>query len=225
MTTTETSLATFDTVIVAHTSRSLWASDLAHQTNAHLSIDNGRLGCTQNHLAAWEHHSKFTSADWSVILEDDAMPIPDFTAQTGLALAAAPTDIVSLYLGRQRPPQYQDAIAAAVKHAARHNHAYATAPTLFHAVGVAIRTNLLLGMLKHVSHIHTGLDIDEAITEWARYHNRLIAYTMPSLVDHRDQGTIAKHRDYAPREPGRTAYKTGTRDTWTSDGVTTIDIP
>jgi GR25 family glycosyltransferase involved in LPS biosynthesis len=223
LTTSSIDTATFDTVIVAHTSRSLWASDLAHQTNAHLSIDNGRLGCTQNHLAAWEHHSKFTSADWSVILEDDAMPIPDFLAQTGLALAAAPTDIVSLYLGRQRPPQYQTAIAAAVKRAARTNDAWITAPNLFHAVGVAIRTPLLSGMLRHVSHIHTGLDIDEAITEWAKYHGRLIGYTMPSLVDHRDQGTIAHHRDYAPREPGRVAYKTGTRETWDST-VTMIEV-
>jgi hypothetical protein len=215
--------ATHKTVIVAHPTRKHWADQLGDTLGAYIEMDPGRLGCTRNHINAWQHHHNHTTLDWALVIEDDALPIPDFATQTALALGAAPTPIVSLYLGRQRPPQHQPTIMAAVKNATENHHAWITSPTLYHCVAVAIRTSHLGSLVRFIDHNpYCHLDIDEAITEWARYHNHLIAYTQPSLVDHRDQGTIAKHRDGAPRETGRTAYQTGPRDDWHTDATPII---
>jgi len=212
---------THTAVIVAHPTRRRWADQLSDQLGAHITMDPGRLGCTRNHINAWHHHHQHTTTEWALVIEDDALPIPDFTAQTALALGTAPTPIVSLYLGRQRPPQHQASIMAAVKHATEHHHAWITASTLFHAVAVAIRTSQVPNLVRFIDHNpYCHLDIDEAITEWCRHHNHLIGYTQPSLVDHRDTGSIATHRDGATRESGRTAYKTGTRDNWDTPTTT-----
>ena len=52
--------------------------------------------------------------EWLVVIEDDALPCNDFRAQLADALDHCPTDIAGLYLGRSRPPQWQDFIQQAV---------------------------------------------------------------------------------------------------------------
>jgi hypothetical protein len=200
--------------IVAHISRQRWADELADQIKAtHVSMDNGTLGTYGNHLATWQYHQYNTDSDWAVVIEDDALPISDFRHQLGMALAAAPTDIVSLYLGRSRPPQHQPAIATAIASATALNHAWLTAPKLIHAVGVAIRTEHVADLCRTLQRTR-GIDIDEAISEWAHMRHLTIGYTLPSLVDHRDGPTITKHRDQADRPAGRTAWTVGSRQHW-----------
>ena len=203
------------TVIVAHTSRITWAHQLQTTTNAtQICMDDGTLGCFNNHLTAWQWHEANSFHGWAIVVEDDALPIPDFTHQLDLALTAAPPDasIISLYLGKARPPQYQTHVATAVSHALDDNHAWIISRRLLSAVAVAIRTDLVASLAAHL-HRFRDLDIDEAITGWAGYKH-MTAYTMPSLVDHRDTPTIAYHRDGQPRPPGRTAYVVGGRTNW-----------
>lgn len=203
--------------IVAHLERRHQAEQLRNQTGAHyIHWDNGKLGATQSHHNTWQTLRDHATTPWSVVLEDDAQPVHDFTHQLDAALAAAPAPIVSLYLGRQRPPQYQTRIQTALaqaKHAGAH---WITAPKLLHAVAIAIQTHLLPTLLNHQS---TTLPPDERISAWARHHQHTIAYTIPSLTNHADGQTLIKHRDGQPRPPGRTAWTTGTRPHWNNKAV------
>jgi hypothetical protein len=203
--------------VVAHTSREPWALELAAHTHAtHICMDDGTLGAYRNHLAAWTWHRENSYHGWAVVIEDDALPVDDFVTQLDMALSHAPPaiSIASLYLGRARPPQYIRQVAAAVSDAAHNDHAWIVSTKLLSAVGYAIRTELVASIVAHLSHT-SNLDADEAISQWAGLRH-MIGYTAPSLVDHRDTPSIAYHRDGQPRLPGRTAWRTGHRDNWTT---------
>jgi hypothetical protein len=212
-------------VIVAHTRRAAWANELqAHTGATKICLDDGTLGCYRNHLAAWEYHRANSFHGWAVVIEDDAIPVPDFPAQLDLALSSAPPaiSIAALYLGRARPPQYQIPVAAAVADAVNDNHAWIVTTKALSAVGIAVRTELVASLCAHLYRAEL-LDIDEAITQWAGLKH-MIGYTMPSLLDHRDTETLAAHRDGQPRTPGRVAYKHGSRDNWRTP-VTVMVLP
>lgn len=200
--------------IVGHPTRSTAAKALARSTRAaFISFDNG-LGCDRNHINVLEHLEAIPST-YAVVLEDDAVPVADFTSQLQQCLPFAPSRVVSLYLGRQRPPQFQDAIAAAVTDADQQDASWIVASRMMHAVGYAIHTSLLGSLLDFDSY----LPIDEHISAWAQIHGHVVSYTWPSLVDHADVPTIVAHRDGEPRPPGRVAWRTGRRDTWTTTSV------
>lgn len=206
--------------IVAHTSRITQAIQLMGDTNAdYITTDDGTLGGKNNHIRAWQwladHHPKDT---YSVVLEDDAQPVPNFTHQLALALAKASTDVVSLYLGTGHPRRPQPAIAQAIAHAQQHDTCWITAPELHHAVGTAIRTHLITDMLNYIDNLNRP--IDQAITSWAtrKHQHRTISYTTPSLVDHADQATVVISRRRVASRP-RKAWWVGECDTWTTDSI------
>lgn len=200
-------------VIVSHQSRRDMAQHLADRVMAdHIFEDNGNLGCEANHRQAWEWHQHNTPEGWAVVLEDDAEPINNFRAELNRALAAAPTDIVSLYLGRQRPfGGWQSRIRLATTEAKRTGAHWIRSNHCLHAVAIAIRTDLLPTL-----QLNTNLVADDAITAWAQHHRHDIAYSWPSLVNHNDGQSITEHRDRRPRTPGRIAWATGTRRRWNS---------
>lgn len=197
--------------IVAHINRTVMAEQLADQTDAVvISYDDGTLGATLNHINTWKRLAD-EPADWAVVLEDDAVPVHDFTTQLEQALAVAPTPIVSLYLGRQRPPQFQHLIPPATATATERGAHWLVSRHLLHAVGVAIRTDLIGDML---THLNSGDPIETGITDWLNHHYQRVAYTWPSLVDHADAETLIHHPDGELRPPGRVAWETGSRDHW-----------
>ena len=202
--------------IVAHTARTNQAKTLAHTVKADfISIDTGFLGCDDNHTTV-QHHLAGLHTVWSVILEDDAAPVNDFCGQLAQALSVAPTPIVSLYLGRRRPPHWQQRIRKAALRAENENASWIVGTHLLHAVGYAIKTELLPSLLNFDS----DLPVDQHITRWAQTtHGHPISYTWPSLVNHLDLPTLVEHPDGKPRHPGRTAWATGTRDQWTTHAV------
>lgn len=198
--------------IVAHPTRSTAAKALAKQSNASLlCFDNGMVGCDRNHLDVLGHLEAFPS-DYAVVLEDDAVLIADFQSQLYQCLPLAPSKVISLYLGRQRPPQFQQAIAAATVEADQQAASWIVASRMLHAVGYAIHTSVLGSLLDFDSY----LPIDEHISAWAQLHGHTVSYTWPSLVDHADVPTVVAHRDGEPRPPGRVAWRTGQRDNWTT---------
>lgn len=180
----------------------------------YISIDNGSLGCDQNHDAVLDHVGRLSGA-WTVILEDDAVPIPRFRSQLGQALISAPTPIVSLYLGRQRPPWAQKPAEKATSLADERNADWIVASHLLHGVGYAIRTHLIPSLMNY----WTPLPVDQHITAWAQSQGHLIAYTWPCLVDHADQPTIVDHPDNQPRPPGRVAHRAGPHPSWSTRTV------
>ena len=202
--------------IVAHTSRAEQAKALGRQTRADfVSIDNGQLGCEGNHRTVQQHLTAFPST-WSVILEDDAQVIESFTEQLNAALVMAPSPIVSLYLGRSRPRQVQRKIVAALAEADTAGAHWIIATRLLHAVGYAVRTELLESLMRHDS----KLPADEHITAFAQRYGHTVSYSVGSLVDHADGPTVVTHRDGQPRPPGRRAWRVGGHERWTSTAVT-----
>jgi GR25 family glycosyltransferase involved in LPS biosynthesis len=208
--------------IVAHHSRIDQAKRLYDEVQADvIEIDdtNRKLGCEANHRRVWQALSQIET-EWLVVLEDDAMPVSDFRNQLHQALTAAPTPVVSLYLGRQRPPRWQDTIAHHTTKADANNAHWITTDTALHAVGLAIRTPHAHQYLEHIKHRNGWYPPDQALGHWARTVGHAIAYTWPSLVDHLDIPTvIAEHRDGSERIPGRKAWRTGGHQQWNSDVV------
>ena len=202
--------------IVAHTSRSVQARELAATVEADfISIDTGTLGADDNHDHVL-HHLAALPSTWTLILEDDALPVAGLREQLEAALPLCPTPIASLYLGRLRPPQHQADIQAAVQAADVEAADWIISTRLYHAVGYAIKTELLPSLFNHLS----NWPVDQHISEWAQQRGHTIAYTWPSLVDHADEATIVAHPDGQPRIPGRVAWKTGAKTQWTSQYVT-----
>ena len=199
--------------VVAHETRSTMAQALADATCAQvLSIDDGYRQCGGNHRYVWTRLLAECPHRWLCALEDDAVLVDGFLDQLEAALAAAPEPVVSLYLGRQRPPQYQDAIRIATEKAeADPDVCWIVAPRLYQAVGVVIYRDLVADMVEHTRR-KAFFPIDDGIASWARRHQYRVAHTWPSLIDHLDGPSVAHtHR----RPPGRVAWRTGVRDAWT----------
>ena len=200
--------------VVAHITRLDHAEALAAQVNANLiSVDDGLMGCDANHRRVWEKLAQ-TGADWAVVLEDDAVPVPDFAAQLHDGLTLAPTPVVSLYLGRMRPPWAQDAARVATAEADEAGADWILSEHMLHAVGYAIRTDHLTSLLRYPA---TNTPVDQHITHWAPTP---IAYAWPSLIDHADMPTVVAHPDGQPRTPGRVAWKTQAHHHWSDRSVT-----
>lgn len=206
--------------IVAHPDRELMALSLGDQVNAQvIRFDDEEMGCEWNHRKTWENVARL-DREWSVVLEDDAIPVPGFLHQLEQALAVAPTEVVSLYLGRAKPGISQRPIRALVD--AGVDTPWIIAPRLLHAVGVAIRTPLVPRMLGWVGVSPAVLyPIDRAISHWCMSNKHSVGYTWPSLVDHADaQSTIPGNGDGVGGRHvvlnRRVAWRTGTRTHWHS---------
>ncbi len=185
-------------------------------------MDNGQLGCQGNHHKVW-HWLAAKPSEWSIVLEDDAIPVNGFAHHAEAALKAAPTGFVSLYRGHHvNNVDFEKRGLQATQRAENAGAHWILSDHLLHAVAVAIRTVLLPEMLDHLLMLPDNFPIDEAISHYARTVDTKIAYTAPSLVDHADtESVILKHqrRDKLPRPRGRVAYQAGVRDVWNGESV------
>lgn len=218
--------------IVAHHSRRDRAERLAELLDAEVvAVDQGNVGAGRNHELCYEWLAH-TDAPWVVLLEDDAIPCKGFRSQLSKVLRAAPnTGLLSLYLGRSRPPHWQISIQQVI---ARDEN-FLTASELLHHVAVAIRPALIPAMLNFIradpDYSAGQLPIDEAIGRWARSIWMPVAYAHPSIVNHDNRlGTVirrhvSQHKtDDGRRSAGdlRKAWAFGTRESWQT---TTARIP
>lgn len=224
----------YEIAIVAHTDRREQAYKLMGDTNAsHMAMDDGRFGAGQNHLLAWDWLNKRSAADWAIVLEDDAIPCESFHDQLEMSLAVAPSSLVSLYLGRARPPHVQDSIASVIVDPK--DPCWLMSDMLYHHVGVAVSRQWVGQMTDGATHLIRRYPIDEAIGRWAQSRRIRISYTNPSLVDHRwDQLTVIKYRaldgteDLVERkvdkQSPRRAWRFGPRSEW-DDSFAVIPPP
>lgn len=177
---------------------------------AYMTVDSGKLGCELNHRKAWEWLAEHGKGDWAVVLEDDAEPVPNFRIHLDKALAHAPGPIVSLYLGRCRPGYAQSAIRELMADLDSRSTkpSFITTNHLLHAVGLAVRTEVIRPMLEGISQVpYALLPVDEGIGQWAQAHGHTVAYTLPSLVNHAHGPTvIAEHHDGQDRTAERRAW-------------------
>ena len=175
--------------------------------------DTEGIGCTENHLRAWDYLAE-QATEWSLVLEDDAMLCQGFDHQLREVLCHSPGPVVSLYLGQGRPPQWQRKAARAV--ATR--YPYIACTTLLHAVAVAVRTDWLTGdrgmmPAARVAAHEGGKPIDEAVTEWVKSQAIPVFYSNPSIVDHNvSVPSVAEHTPHEEAFQGaRVAHYFGTR--------------
>jgi GR25 family glycosyltransferase involved in LPS biosynthesis len=214
--------------IVAHKNRSEMAEKLATEVEAnHVCLDNGTRGSGKNHRAAWEWHTAHREADWAVVLEDDAIPCKDFRSQLTAALEHAPTRVVSLYLGKGNPEGWQDTLSNAVVRADKAKACWIVDRHLMHAVGLAVDRRTIPMMtvaidqcMVYATNGKGDFAADEAIGRYV-YNNQIdVAYSVPSLVDHADGPPLIEHK--SPRQPGRVAWKFGTRRKWDDSSIQLI---
>lgn len=185
--------------VIGHHSRYKQASRLSGLLGDVLLIDSG------DHGANWNHRRALEWASWQdcrvVIIEDDALPIPDFIEQACEWLNRFPESLVSFYLGTGRPPQYQMQIAERLIVADKIRADFIMLPRLIH------------GVCYSVPHQH----IDRVLSRWdsskpADYavgdaYGGAVVYPCYSLVDHADGEPVERHPDSAPRTERRRAWR------------------
>lgn len=192
--------------IVAHPARQKWAEQLGDTVGATIAYDLG-AGSNATHDAALRVAME-CEADWYVILEDDAVPVPNFRHEANRALKACPEKLASLYLGTSRPPQYQPQL----KRLSRVGVHWLVGHTFLHGVCMAFHRDVVESVLERAQTI--SWDADQRYGKAAGHLGLKVAHSFPSLVDHRDEGTVTKHSDGAARDEPRRAWWLGTRDTW-----------
>lgn len=175
-----------DIAVVAHPLRKHMAQTLARKVGAaSIAWDTTGGGAARNHQRSWQYLLS-ADTDWVCVLEDDAVPVMGFRTQLDQVLRHCPGDIVSLYLGRGRPDQWQLPISTAICQ----DVSFLRARTLIHAVGYALRTPLLKPLDLAIQHLPTKVELAEGIGRFARRTGREIFYARPSIVDHRDDDPI-----------------------------------
>ena len=186
-------------VVVSHHSRRHQASQLAHLLDAHLLMDEGDNGANWNHRRAieWASHQ-----DCRVIIcEDDAIPVPGFTAKATDWLQRFPDDLCSFYLGTGRPPQYQLQIAANLIDADKRQRDYITMPRLMHGVCYSPPVS---GLGRIMQNWNSSKAADFAVSDAL---GGQVIYPCYSLVEHSDRGTVERHPDNQPRKERRRAWR------------------
>lgn len=203
--------------IVGHINRAESAEKLCTALGAEaVCMDDVNFGPGVNHERAWRWVADNQNEDWGVVLEDDALPVKGFREQLDMVLEKAPSAVVSLYLGRGRPPHWQPSIQSVIMKPA----CFLYAPELLHHVGVAIKTPLIPFMLDYLDDFPEyrtfKMPIDEAIGHWVRKHGMNVSYTHPSIVEHDLSlpSTITEHTSQHATESGRRDDPREVRKAW-----------
>lgn len=133
------------------------------------------------------------------ILEDDASPGPDFNQLALEWERRAPQALISGYLGKQRPPQWQETIRVKLSQAAATGQDHIHLQQLIHGVCYSIPP-------AEIPRVINGLRQGPADYAIGHAWGKDVLYTNPSLVDHIDGTTVETHPDGITRQPGRVAW-------------------
>lgn len=195
-------------VVVGHHSRRHQASQLAQLLDAHLLMDEGDNGANWNHRRAigWASEQDCRV----VILEDDALLLPGFTASVREWVARFPDNLVSFYLGTGRPPQYQQQIAASLIDADKRRGDYITMDRLIHGVCYSPPVSGLRRIMQNWNRTKAA---DYAVGDAL---GGKVVYPCYSLVDHADGETVERHPDNQPRNERRRAWRLAGGTGWQS---------
>lgn len=193
-------MAVTATAVVAHTKRLVQAQALASQIGAVTFLDDGTQGEWANHARAltWaaEHGTH------AVIVQDDALPIPEFSECVRQAIEHKPDDLIGLYVGRSRP--LRERVEKAVAKADEIGASWLTCERLCWGVATIVPTHAIDALLTY----ETTAPYDRRLgMAWREHTGRDVVYTWPSLVDHADGESVIDGR--AARLPGRVAHRVG----------------
>lgn len=194
--------------VVGHHKRRDMATCLADNLDAHLFIDEGDHGSNWNHRRAIEWASQQNCR--VVILEDDALPLPGFTALVREWVTRFPDNLISFYLGTGRPPQYQQQIAASLIDADKRRGDYIMMDRLIHGVCYSPPVNGLSRIMQNWNRTKAA---DYAVGDAL---GGKVIYPCYSLVDHADGETVERHPDNQPRVERRRAWRLASLPVWNS---------
>lgn len=202
-----------DIAVIGHPQRITMAGKLAHDLGAGLLLDVEGRGCEFMHHTALTMLYYATEAHWLVVLEDDAVPVPDFRHHLEQALDHASSLLVCLYLGTGANPIVQRAFHLAIQGADGAGAAWITADAMTAGVGYAVHRSIAERLLDATE--HGTEEWPMRVTRWAQRAGMRVDYTWPSLVNHQDGwSTIAQREVF-----GRVAHRVGTRLHWDTGAV------
>lgn len=181
-------------------------------------VDNGHQGEWRNHRRAITWAAQRPGITHVLVVQDDAVPVPDILLHAHEAASRRPDDLISLYVGTNRPRRKDvlDAVQAADDTGA----SWLRADSLLWGVAVIYPVEHIEAILESCSR-PPALPYDQRVGRWAQQNNRDVWYTWPSLVDHRDTPTVISGR--SPREQPRVAHRTGVPE-WNERSVRIADV-
>lgn len=198
--------------VVSHPDRAEMGADLARELDGLLLMDGddqgSARGCARMHTLALRTLAETSESEWLVVLEEDAVPVPDFRAHAEAALAWAPSPLVSFYLGTGTNWGVQHAITVALWTAKREGLAWLGADCLMSTVGYAVNRSVIVDLLTDID--ATDDELPVAITRSAQARDLAVHYTWPSLIDHRDGWSTIGGREIT----GRVAHQHGVAPDW-----------
>lgn len=169
--------------IMAHPLRRDYVQDIKNRIglNCPVVMDNGE-GIIKNCYNAWLQYDP--SADYHIVLQDDAIPCEDFIAH------------VQAFLGREHEfPKPGRAYIYNLYFGNKQNHrriavqglklGYAIKEVCTWGVAICIPTYLIPEMLTYYKKLHGITQDDVRIAKWAKHAKIKTIYPLPSLVNHR----------------------------------------
>lgn len=182
--------------IMAHRQREEWAELLAERVGCSVVYDEDESTASGDAERRWRtgyrawHSLVSSGADWGVVLQDDALVCDEFVPTLQTALLHVPNmSVVSLYSSyKDHMPQIQKA-ALEAKEA---DKSWFFLRSLAFGVGIAAPLKTVPRMLLWTNHpkmAGTNYDYRIGVYYRDRLHYRAI-HPIPSLVQHRDQGTL-----------------------------------
>lgn len=186
-------------VVVGHHSRYKQALCLAESLSAVLLIDSGDHGANWNHRRTLEWAAEQSCR--VVVIEDDALLVPDFNVAVVEWLVRFPDNLVSFYLGTGRPPQYQMQIAERLVIADKRRADFITMSRLIHGVCYSVPRQYLPRVLARWD---SSKAADYAVGD---AYGGSVVYPCYSLVDHEDGQPVEVPQDGMPRTERRKAWR------------------
>jgi hypothetical protein len=132
------------------------------------------------------------SADWHVLIQDDALPCRDFLAGLERALEHVPADAtVCPYLGRggSAPVRWSRMAAEADRRGAP----FVASDRLMWGVAICLPVRLISDLIECADRMYRVPD-DMRVSGWTKRRKAEVWYPWPSLIDHRPVRSITKHR-------------------------------
>jgi len=178
--------------IMAHPSRKDWSNELYLRLKQMPFSQVTLIEDSKN--SEWETGKEALLAhdksDYHCVIQDDAIIADTFYENLERAIESLPTrSLLSLYTGTTKPQKQR--VQQAVDMAQDYGASYLSASTLLWGVCIAIPTEMIDPMLNHVKnsrHLY-----DRRIGQFFKDNNMPVYYSFPSLVDHRDEGSLIKH--------------------------------
>ena len=188
---------TTNIIVIAHHARFSLANKLANKLDAQIFLDEG------DHGANWNHHNAIgylnSECSGGIVIEDDAIPVPDFIFHANKWIERFPGKIISFYLGTGRPHQYQMTVRNKIDRALESGSDYITLPNLIHGVCYYVPSLLTKKILDNWD---PKLPADFAV---GRAYADDVIYPIYSLVQHSDIDSVEKHPDGQIRTERRQA--------------------